>query len=178
MNELTGDLRKGLAWKLQGFQGSEPRGLNVFSKCRCAKNLMCDLYTLCNLSGTLVLHLPGLRRDKGRDQCDTWPRCYLASIKPSCPPQERTFSVAWFHGNGEDSAVFMGYMGDFQSKYQRRWGIFCLKFCHLSLTCCYRTVTVIQENTGLSYHKRLLRDFPLKVETFQAKIGNLLSGMV
>ena len=33
--------------------------------------IMCDLYTLCNLSGTLVLHLPGLRRDKGRDQCDT-----------------------------------------------------------------------------------------------------------
>lgn len=64
MNELTGDLRKSLAWKLQGFQGSEPRGLNFFSKCKYAKNLVCDLYTLCNLSGTLVLHLPGLRKTK------------------------------------------------------------------------------------------------------------------
>lgn len=52
--------------------GSEPRGLNVFSKCRFAKNLVCDLYTFCNLSGTLHLHLPGLRTDKGRDQCDVW----------------------------------------------------------------------------------------------------------
>lgn len=70
MNELTGDLRKGLAWKPQGFQASEPRGLNVFSKCRYAKNLVCDLYTFCNLSGILVLHLPGLRKDKGQDQYD------------------------------------------------------------------------------------------------------------
>lgn len=96
MNELTGDLRKGLAWKLQGFQGSEPRGLNVFSKCRCAKNLMCDLYTLCNLSGTLVLHLPGLRRDKGRDQCDTWPHCYLGRLSPAVLPRKGHFLLLDF----------------------------------------------------------------------------------
>lgn len=70
MNELTGDLSKGLAWKLQGFHGSGPIGLNVFSKSRFAKNLLCDLYVLYNLSGTLVLHLSGLRKDKGQDPCD------------------------------------------------------------------------------------------------------------
>lgn len=64
MNELSGDLSKGVAWKLQGFQGSEPRGLNVFSKCRYVQNLVCDLDILCNLSGTLILHLPGLKKTK------------------------------------------------------------------------------------------------------------------
>lgn len=96
----------------------ETRGLNVFSKCRYAKNWECDLCTLCNLSGASLPHLPGLRKDKEAETNVMYesPVVTEPALSPVCRPRERTFAVAWFHSNREGSAAFIGYVGDFQSK--------------------------------------------------------------
>jgi hypothetical protein len=55
---------------------------------------MCDLNTHYNLSGNLVLYLPGLTKKKAKSSVMYESHHPKAALSPTCPPQERSFAVA------------------------------------------------------------------------------------